>query len=715
MNDHVEFTRRRLLALLGLGAAGAAVVPWGVLRASVPPDGPEVPVPTTEPALFQALPATNVADLAATLGWDVDAMFRFVADEVDYQPYDGALRGAKVTLGGKAGNSVDKALLLGALLTEAGVPWRFAVGELDAGAQDTVLSRPVRPLVEQKRRMAELLLPPDVAADWSGDGPWRRETEVDDVFRVAAERTEDTYAMLVDALTAAGVEPPPPVESLPPEEVARHVWVQVADGPDWVDLDPTLAGAVTGEPLTAAAETPAELPADLFHTVTLRLVAEMVVAGIPTPTEVVAKTMRAADLGGVPIYVVHAPATWLDVGGALEGNQRYRPAIIVGAEVVLASVFVALDKGEGALDALGTDGTAEGQTLAEWLEVEVAVPGAPTRRHHRLLFDRIPAADRQRGVFPLDDLPPVELIHIDDEIGDVFAPCAAPLIVGVSGHVIPWELVAPAAGGDATDMSEALARSAVAYAAVRDAVILDQAERLLAGATSTEATVVCSRSVLGDGYAEGRPIISHGFDVIHSGLEANRSGRSGSSPWGGVLIGSLHHAAERALLDQVGGALNEVLGEATELSVGRIFDIARETGHGIRVLNPGDPVDLAGITSVTRVLIEDALKRGHHVVVPERAVAILGSPRIGWWEYDPLTGSTQDTLDCGGHAVLAEWAGLILGIFVTACTAGQAGLHAWFASLRGFVGTSSLSGFPVGQAASFCAIGAPTTMGAIAA
>ena len=61
----------------------------------------------------------RIADLAFDLDYDLERMFRFVADEIRYEPYAGILRGAVGALDAGAGNSVDKSLLLAALLDES--------------------------------------------------------------------------------------------------------------------------------------------------------------------------------------------------------------------------------------------------------------------------------------------------------------------------------------------------------------------------------------------------------------------------------------------------------------------------------------------------------------------------------------------------------------------------------------------------------------------
>jgi hypothetical protein len=663
VDDLPVLTRRRLLALLGVGGAAAAV-PWrwstATDRAPGPPGdgGPEVPVPTTEPALLQPAPAPTVADLAASLGWDVEAMFRFVADDIDYEPYNGSLRGATGALWGGAANSVDKALLLGALLNEAGVPWRFAVGELDAAARERVATNPARPVPELRRRQAERVLPSDVAAEWSGDGPWRRAPEVDDLLRVAAERTEATYALLVDALSAAGIAPPEPRPPVPVEEVERHVWVQIADGPAWIDLDATLPGGHVGETLAPASETLVELPGDRFHTVTFRLVAEVVTAGTPTMTEVVSYTIRSADAGGVPIYVVHAPATWLDVGGAIAGQQRYRPAILAGSEIVMASTFVALDKGEGALDALGETGDAEGQTLAEWLEVDVTVPGAGVRTERRLVFDRIPAERRESRDLGLDDLPPIEFVHVDDEIGDVFVPCASPYLISIVSQPVLWSSLG-LDGSSSPTADDLVARSTLALPYVHGVVALHLVDQL-AGVVRLDEPLVTALRVDPNAAAGGTALT---VDRLHVSLDLHVFEDRADAGWGGVLAGAAGHVAERSLV----AAVASVLGgdrSVAETSVGRLFELAVDAGTELRVLTTLEPGATDGMTAATGALVRSTLEAGRYVVIPAAPVEVDGVARLGWWEYDSADGRIVDRMDDGGHATAAEWAALVKGILI---------------------------------------------------
>ena len=128
-------TRRRLLRSFACGAPVALAVGAGLAAAQSTPaassDG--------EPDFDQRTPGgPTVAGTAFDLGYDVDEIFAFVRGKVLYHAYGGALRGAQGTLWGLAGNSVDQAQLLSALLTEAKFETRFVRGALDTARQQVL-------------------------------------------------------------------------------------------------------------------------------------------------------------------------------------------------------------------------------------------------------------------------------------------------------------------------------------------------------------------------------------------------------------------------------------------------------------------------------------------------------------------------------------------------------------------------------------------------
>ena len=134
-------TRRQIIQAVGLGGSGAALGIAGLGTSVVarqdatPSAAPAAPAaPLIEPG------ALALRAKATELAFDIEQIFRFVADEIQYDPYIGALRGPTGTLWSLAGNSVDQALLLAALLDEALLTYRFAIGELDDAGADRLLA-----------------------------------------------------------------------------------------------------------------------------------------------------------------------------------------------------------------------------------------------------------------------------------------------------------------------------------------------------------------------------------------------------------------------------------------------------------------------------------------------------------------------------------------------------------------------------------------------
>lgn len=700
-----RLSRRELLALLGVGAAGAAV--FGSARlvgASSPPVGPTVPVPTLPPGMLAPVGGSTVAELAASLDWDVARMFEFVAAEVDYHAYSGVLRGATGTLWARAGNSADQAMLLGALLDEAAVPWRFAVGSLDAEAADKLADRAVPTVDDARRRAAEVLLPSDVAGAWNGEGPWQRTAELDDLFDTARRRVADTVELLTEALTSAGAAPADVPSTPPADELDQHVWVQYADGPSWIDLDPSVTDGVMGTVYASSPETSTSLPDDRFHTVTLRVTGEVVTGGVPARVEFVSHTVRSADVPDTPIYVVHAPTSWLDITSGLTGDQQYVATVVLGDLAVEGATPIVLAAGEGIDDVLGDASSAvEGQTIAEWLEVDVAVPQGGVRTATRLIYDRIPEERRASGDLGLDDLPPIVTTHIDDEIGDVFMPFAAPQIVSITAHPLPASVF----GGETSPVAtqdDMVAKGAFAVGHVRDLVALDQLASTGVAAYADEPIVMSIQMAPNGSPAGEDQTVVLGVDLVHIHRRAATLRDTTTSVAAGIVAGAIDHAAERFVVDGVGPRLSS--GYFSDASAGRVFELASDADIAIVALSPGSAVDIAGLGSAPRGLIEEALAAGRFVVVPEGTVELGGAQRIGWWEYDPATGAAVDRMDDGRGASAAEYGLLMRVAWGATCFTAGLGLVVMIAygaqqSVELALGTS----FVLAANAGACAVG----------
>ena len=91
----------------------------------------------------------------------------------------------------------------------------------------------------------------------------------------------------------------------------------------------------------------------------------------------------------------------------------------------------------------------------------------------------------------------------------------------------------------------------------------------------------------------------------------------------------------------------------TRTSVGALFQMASDQGIPLRALQGARPGDLP-LGAEPAASIGAALESGSIVVVPERPIDVGGSPRLGWWVIDPLTGQAVDQLDTGGGEIAED-------------------------------------------------------------
>src|SRR5262249_10930049 len=70
---------------------------------------------------------------------------------------------------------------------------------------------------------------------------------------------------ITGALGASGITLPAPVMALPEQEIGQHTWLQIASGPNWVDLDPTIPNAEIGKTYATKPAVIAAIPDELYH------------------------------------------------------------------------------------------------------------------------------------------------------------------------------------------------------------------------------------------------------------------------------------------------------------------------------------------------------------------------------------------------------------------------------------------------------------------
>ncbi len=327
---------------------------------------------TIDPMLLAATPDANwqdpyIAAKAAQLDQDPDNIFEYMKTVVGFESYVGSLRGARGTLWSSAGNAIDEASLMIALLRASGVPAGYAAGTLDdAHARELILS----------------MFPPS-----------------NDVIGVIPAGTE---------VTDPGNDP----ELL--AEARQHYWVQYDVGGVMHDADPTFADAQLDEVFVASVDsTFAEVPDDLRHKVTVRLDREIasVTTGIlpglsPLGVEnVLDVTFTAPELVGKFLTIGHfVNQNGLNAPVVTSLTNIYAPYLVVADPILGSDAVESFIRGTDYQEIITNFPLSTTLFTGLFLEIDLSGPDGPTETLQRTLFDRIGFDLRQNGGTPQFDI-----------------------------------------------------------------------------------------------------------------------------------------------------------------------------------------------------------------------------------------------------------------------------------------------------------------------
>ena len=287
--------------------------------------------------------------LATRLGSDPAVLFHFVRDTIRYEPYVGVLRGALGTLICRAGNSLDRSLLLAALLQKAGLTVQVANGRLNDADARTLVQRvfePAKPTPSAIPASADLT--PDLAQALGVDQQKLREGVAQDSARAAVERgrllayTDSESQIVHDVLSRAGIDPG--VIASPDRLIAEasdHYWIRYQDASGkWIDLDPAFADAEPGQARTAAAGTftPDAIPEELYHHLRITLSLRATTGSDSVFDQpLIDQDLRIADLQGKAVAVMTQPVPRVDplkpgvtLTDILDATKAYQTVLLVG-------------------------------------------------------------------------------------------------------------------------------------------------------------------------------------------------------------------------------------------------------------------------------------------------------------------------------------------------------------------------------------------------
>lgn len=322
----------------------------------------------------QAIPRAgfDLSSAVTQIGKEPQALFGWVRDHTWWVPYRGMLRGDVGVLMDRQGNSLDRSMLLYAMLRNAGVPARLARAKLTESRAKEVLAKVRRPIPARRVPAAAATSEREKASRLTATAQ-RFGLNADELrasmkdaaaqraalAQAIAKRSAEQSSALLDTLRRPAAARPgiEPAEELAAAE--DHWWVQVQAGDKWVDYDPMLPDAKPGDALASAEATLApknygDLPKDELHRLTVRVVVEFDKAGAIKDVPVLEQELIPAALIGQRLSIRHVPLGWPnDLAGpgdmkqdavarirqAAADQHQWMPVLTVGSKSVQRYAF----------------------------------------------------------------------------------------------------------------------------------------------------------------------------------------------------------------------------------------------------------------------------------------------------------------------------------------------------------------------------------------
>ncbi|MBI4586273.1 MAG: hypothetical protein HY717_19865 [Planctomycetes bacterium] len=253
----------------------------------------------------------DLEERARLIGSNPPKISAWMREEMRFEPYAGRLKGPRGALMTRAGNALDQALLLSALLEAGGHRSRLVEGRLEEKEARRLVER----FLEQRAAPPALLDSVPDAADppaelfreacaplgipaeemralfaadrRSGETLWQ---EMDE----AAARESQALSKELERAGASLGEPASRVSERLVERARAHWWVQVEEGGQWLDLDPVLEAVGLADRHPALEDQAVDsLPEALVHRLAVRVVLRRQAGGQEEEATLLEETLPA--------------------------------------------------------------------------------------------------------------------------------------------------------------------------------------------------------------------------------------------------------------------------------------------------------------------------------------------------------------------------------------------------------------------------------------
>lgn len=637
--------------------------------------------PATFPvALLQATADADPADpvvahQAAALGNDPQAIFRWVRDQIQHQPYEGSLHGARGVIYGGGANRIDRSNALVAMLRASGVPARYRTGTLSAAQKEQLgralitqvqgMSRGAKSIVELRdapRQALEEMMPWDAFA--LGTTMSERIAAVQDMSDAALE--ELVRVSLTDPRVQAYMD-------------AQHVFVEAYIDGAWTSLDPSFASAQPGDTYATGGQTLEGIPQEWRHTVAVRIYHESMTvltgSSLTTQAPTIETTLGAGDLVGRNIVATHRISSQ-EAGGLVfsSSSRTFTPSIQIrdaeGAgefETLETTSFTELFSNFGG-------GIANTYITGVWLQVELMNPGqlpGEGESHLQAMADRIGFEGRNGEPVTITSEDFSKLLMDRLDVTSLMVQAAhTPLRIARSSQQLldltreaiqptaelietlpQTDPVQPETVEQATEFMRQFTSSLLSGYSGR----MWERNKTLASGQGQVAYTTSPRVIAATGRVSPDAYPSVVIDLMSEKmLGLPQAGFPASSSYFfGAAYGLAASELESALLQTVQAA--------HVISADTIFERARQANLDIKMLKGQTGlVQLRAInmSAEARIRVTHALQAGILVVIPSDSIEFNGERRIAWFEASD-DGHIIGRLDTGAGGAALSYATML--------------------------------------------------------
>lgn len=569
----------------------------------------------------------SVKKKASLLGKDINALFSFVRDEIRFEPYRFRKRGINGVLMGKAGNSLEQALLLDALCKHHGINCRLVRGELSETKANTLIQ-----------------------SMFTGSVP-------DDVI---AELNMETIA-----------DPGKDRELL--NETREHYWLQYYNKTtrQWIDLDPSFKAAQQGQKFCESQEVFVRPPHPQRLSPELNITVHM--EETKRGRTFFSKPLRFKEmlwkLNCEPIHLVN-------IIGREKRNDKlvvmgFQPLLLVGKRTIPGMAYGKSKKRTGmpdVFDKLGKSleqaGKQAGKSkqeaeplklIRQWIEFTLTSPGGSSETWSYEVFYRSDLSAHAAilvniflsGVKISDDYLNAEAKVFIGNQHDAYLKAAA-LDLNVLTAEKPPANLKPYEDGATSALLAMMSMNrfmAVNHAYHSDRFLERMSRKNGVAAYYSSPRMFITTTVVGESG------LSLSFDL-------NRNRARILAPPGApeALKYVLHQARGFWECELENNLLERWTGKKSRGST-TILEVAEEHNIPFVSFKPDevDKVDRYPYSDLAKKKIKESLRQGNIIAAPERMFTVEGSKTIAWWQFDGKTGEPVAVSENGRHQATIEW------------------------------------------------------------